>query len=705
MNRITGRSYSDTTHAVTYSYDQTTYNGLTIQNGQGRRTGMSDGSGMTAWSYNEVGNVLTIQKTINGHTNAISYTYNLDGSVATIAYLGSSPRTVTYQPGNAQRPLWAKDLTNNIIYTQSATYAPPGELASVVNGVVSGTFNGITETRSYNNRLMITAIQAASSTATALNLAYSYPTGNNGDISTQTNIVNSNRTQTYTYDNLNRLLTAQAAATSGGDCWGQSFGNGTSTADDPLANLISINQTKCSPPQLSVSVSSGSNPTKNQFTSPTGFGYDLAGDMTADGAYTYTYDAEFRLISASGMTGGPYCYTYDGDGMRVMKSHANGGSCPSTAVVDMLYWRSMTGDTIAETDGSGSTTNSSYMEYVFFAGRRIAQSNPFSGNVYYYYADHLGSTRSVVNVNPTNSPADGSICFEVDYLPYGTENTPANFSSSCSSPPPFRYRFTGYERDFETATATNQGNDYAFARFYNSRLGRFMSDDQLDGSVTDPQTLNHYTYVRDNPVNLLDPRGLEGCEPIVCSPPPSGGTIIPYCPPLLGPCGGGGVRVPPKVPPGPPKQPPKRKAFLSRLALHLFNLLRGYSWNYGMQLQEVVTSRIVTDEPNPVVKGVADGLGVVGVLSESAVRPTGTLSLLITLSNNPSPADVVLGVVGLVPGPDVPLAFGTGAYDGAYFITNQIEAPILNAAPAQNINIDIGNGNLLTIPVDDGRDF
>src|SRR6202140_2803007 len=99
----------------------------------------------------------------------------------------------------------------------------------------------------------------------------------------------------------------------------------------------------------------------NQFAG-TGISYDSAGDMTQDTAYTYTYDAENRIITASGMSGGPYCYTYDANGLRVMKAHANGGSCTGTVTVDMLYWRDVAGNTIAETDGSFSTTNSNYNE-------------------------------------------------------------------------------------------------------------------------------------------------------------------------------------------------------------------------------------------------------------------------------------------------------------------------------------------------------
>jgi RHS repeat-associated protein len=510
LNRLISTSYNNsnpTTPTVKYGYDAVALTGCTtapptlaITNGLGRRTAMCDGSGATSWSFDSVGNVLTEKRTINGQTRTINYAYNLDGTIYTIQYPGN--RTITYTEGNAQRMTAATDVANSINYAKAPSsgtmYAPTGALASDTHGYVSGGFAGITESYTYNNRLELTAIQATSSAGTPLNLAYSYVTGNNGNIATQTNNVSSGRTQRYTYDSLNRLLTAQAQSASGGDCWGQSFGNGgppSTMATDALANLFYTSSIKCSSPAPQYTMNTANN---NQFTG-TGISYDSDGDMTADTAYSYTYDAENRIITANGMTGGPYCYTYDGNGIRVMKAHASGGSCTGTVTVDMLYWRSISGDTIAETDGTGSTTNSSYNEYVFFAGRRIAQSNPASSSAYYYFVDHLGSTRVVTT-------AAGTACYEADYLPYGTENTPAGFANRC--PVPIRYKLTGYERDAETASGTSSGNDYAFARYYNSRLGRFMSGDALAGDTSDPQSLNHYAYVGNNPVNWSDPSGL-----------------------------------------------------------------------------------------------------------------------------------------------------------------------------------------------------
>jgi RHS repeat-associated protein len=490
LNRLTQKSYSDGTPAAKYYYDSTDCLNLSVScYNIGRRTGMSEGSGSTPttkWAYDAMGNILRESRTINGVTKIIDYSYNLDGSIASIAYPGD--RVVNYTYNVAQQATAASDTTNGISYASPsslAEYAANGAPKNIVYGYVSG--GGITETRTYNSRLQLTAIQAVanSSSTTVLDLAYSYPTGNNGNISTQTNNETSNRTQTYTYDSLNRLLTAQSNATSGGDCWGQSFGNDATPptlATDALANLFYTSSTKCSSPAPQFT-GDGS----NHISTP-GFSYDSAGNNTADAQWSYTYDAENRIVTASGMTGGPYCYTYDADGIRTMKSH--GSSC---ATVDVLYWRNIAGNAIAETDSAGSTSNTSYREYIFFAGRRIAQADWGSSSftVYYYFVDHLGSTRAMTT-------AAGSVCFKADYLPYGAENTPSGFASTWST----SYKFTGYERDAET------GLDYAFARYYNSRLGRFMSGDPLGGDSGDPQSLNRYAYVRNNPINFTDPTGL-----------------------------------------------------------------------------------------------------------------------------------------------------------------------------------------------------
>jgi RHS repeat-associated protein len=72
----------------------------------------------------------------------------------------------------------------------------------------------------------------------------------------------------------------------------------------------------------------------------------------------------------------------------------------------------------------------------------------------------------------------------------------------------FAYKFTGKERD------TESGNDYSGARYYASSMGRFMSPDWAakaepvhHAQLNDPQSLNLYSYVRNNPLSRIDADG------------------------------------------------------------------------------------------------------------------------------------------------------------------------------------------------------
>lgn len=68
-----------------------------------------------------------------------------------------------------------------------------------------------------------------------------------------------------------------------------------------------------------------------------------------------------------------------------------------------------------------------------------------------------------------------------------------------------RQRYTGYQRDDETKL------DYAGARYYASRAGRFTSVDPLmaSASTVNPQTFNRYTYALNNTYRYVDPTGME----------------------------------------------------------------------------------------------------------------------------------------------------------------------------------------------------
>jgi RHS repeat-associated protein len=307
-------------------------------------------------------------------------------------------------------------------------------------------------------------------------IGYDFHVGNgtsgadNGNVWGITNYKDPSRNQTFTYDALNRLTSAQNAGTNCAsntvngktEYWGNSYGY------DAWGNLLNKSVTKCSAENFSVAALAN-----NQLS---GYAYDAAGNMTHDltSGLTYTFDQENRITGASG-----YAYTYDGDGNRVMKSNGSTGT---------LYWY-MSPGIVGESDLSGNLT----AEYVFFDGERVARKDSPSNAVSYYFSDHL-KTASVV------TDSLGNIKSESDFYPWGGELQFVNNDSN-------HYKYGGHERDGEI------GLDYQGARYYSNGLGRFVSSDWSAVPVpvpyadfSNPQSLNLYRYPS-NPETYADPDG------------------------------------------------------------------------------------------------------------------------------------------------------------------------------------------------------
>jgi RHS repeat-associated protein len=434
-------------------------------------------------------------------------------------------RPLPYVPGTASRPLSATDTTNNISYATGAHYSPPGALASLQYG------GAINVTDLLNNRLQpcwmyattstalpwnSTACTGSATTGSVLDLKYNFSlgSGDNGNVMGITNNQDSTRSQSFAYDSLNRLLSAQTASTSGSNCWGESYGY------DAWGNLLSISAqsgySACTQENLSVSVDS-----TNRLSSGSGYYYDTAGNLTQVTGMlpaTYSYDGLSELLTASTPQGSA-AYIYDGDGQRVAKAPIGQPTQPYK-----LYWYGGGASPLDESDGSGNIS----AEYIFFGGKRIARRDS-SGHVDYYFEDHLGTSRIVTD--SSGNPLDDS-----DFYPFGGERP--YLSSSGNT-----YKFTGKERDSES------GLDNFGARFDSSAIGRFLTADWSAtpqpvpyAKLDTPQSLNLYSYTQNSPVTNLDGDGhlcLFGIIGNTCSepsppppppPPPPPAVITPGTP-------------------------------------------------------------------------------------------------------------------------------------------------------------------------------
>jgi RHS repeat-associated protein len=190
--------------------------------------------------------------------------------------------------------------------------------------------------------------------------------------------------------------------------------------------------------------------------------------------YTFNNADQLEQVEEAGQLLG--VYAYDGDGLRVSKTAAG---------ETVYYFRDPSGNTIAEYDTAGELI----VNYLYAGGRQVAKAEPdgASGyNISYFHPDHLGSAMVITD-------DDGVVTWQGDYRPFGEPVSSAGTAD--------RYRFTGHELD----TATDL--TYAKARYYNARLGRFLSVDPMGGSTTSSQSWNQYAYVQNSPVTLLDPNG------------------------------------------------------------------------------------------------------------------------------------------------------------------------------------------------------
>jgi RHS repeat-associated protein len=203
--------------------------------------------------------------------------------------------------------------------------------------------------------------------------------------------------------------------------------------------------------------------------------YDAAGNLTSMG----TFDGEGRLTASGNLT-----YLYDGNSNRLRKKQGT---------TKIYYIYSATGKLMVEDNWTASTTKNQ----IYFAGQLIA-SRDQSDYVRLLFKDHLGSTRSVVTITPGTGWEQNWETTEVYY--YRPFHGPTGSGSTTQ-------RLTGKEHDENSL-------EYFGARYYDGYSSgskraryRWMSADSVTAHIYDPQSLNKYTYVRNNPVNFIDPDG------------------------------------------------------------------------------------------------------------------------------------------------------------------------------------------------------
>ncbi len=276
------------TESVSWTYDAGPF-------GKGHLSSMTDPTGSTEYLYDRRGLLLEEKKTVGAALYTTRFAYDADGNRTRIRY--PSNRVVTYGYDFAGRQVSA--AVDGTVLVSSASYLPFGPATEIVYG--NGTKRAVTYDNRYRPR--INDLQKTGGTSIA-RYEYNYdPSGNVLGIEDE---LDPARNRSFTYDDLNRLRTANTGAA----LWG------TATYEyDALGNLLSKAEGarsssfayESSLPKLTAVTEDGATRAVQ---------YDVAGNEIGVGASGFTYSPRNHLKSAAGLS-----YSYDGRGIRTVTSY------------------------------------------------------------------------------------------------------------------------------------------------------------------------------------------------------------------------------------------------------------------------------------------------------------------------------------------------------------------------------------------------
>jgi RHS repeat-associated protein len=204
----------------------------------------------------------------------------------------------------------------------------------------------------------------------------------------------------------------------------------------------------------------------------TTYNYDKNGNLTAESDGTqYTYDAFNQLVETDKQDGTWQQNVYDATGLR-MATVENGTYTGYTYDRDNI---------LAEYNKDDSRTTR------YIRGYDLISQKKDAGETYHYLHNAHGDITKLVD-------STGNVQNSYSYDAFGNTIT---YSEKVGN----KFRYAGEQYDSIT------GEYYLRARYYDSSVGRFTSEDQFKGFIDDPQSMNLYTYTSNNPVMYIDPSG------------------------------------------------------------------------------------------------------------------------------------------------------------------------------------------------------
>jgi len=439
LNRIIGRSLPG---GEVYSF---TYDKLN------RVLTATNNNGTVTFTYDKLNRVTS--EAFDGRTT--SYSYNIAGRVQTITYPDGS--VVQKEFDNRNRLI--KILKDSVLIVSYAY--------NNANQLTQKTFsNGVSSIMQYDIANRLSSLSTTAASRILQNSLFSYDKEYNKTAITR--IDNPSLSEQFSYDNGYRL-TNYKRGPAGSPLIQNSYtydavGNRTAANLNGTATTYTINNL-------------------NQLIAVNGtnFNFDNRGNITYDGTFYKTYDAENRLVKDSSSPAAVITYSYDAIGRRITKT-VNG---------NLLKYTYCGVAQIEERNSSNLLLNST-----IYNGILSPLVNENNGNRYYYHSNEMGSVEAISNSN-------GRLMESYQYDIYGklsrydSLNNPLAASLTGN-----RFGFTGQE--FDSAS-----NSYRFFyRNYSPVTGVFNQRDLIEYR----DGMGMYQYVGNNPANGVDVLGLSDCD-------------------------------------------------------------------------------------------------------------------------------------------------------------------------------------------------
>lgn len=436
-----------------------TYN--TCSNGKEKLCASTKDGIIKSYTYDNLGNLATETLADGAASFLTSYTRDRQGNTLTIIHPDNTGVQYGYTNAGLQGSVKFKTTTGTLYNTYvDITATTPNDKPTVVTRA-----SGLVTTHTYDPAHMYRLTNSASQKGVnpkVQDISYGYDPVGNITTYTDNTASTTKKTVAYTYDDLYRLTSAYA---------NNLYNNATPFTEsftyDILGNILSKNATL-----YTYAGANYANPHAATAIGSDAYTYDTAGNLLSTPTKTFTYNYKNELTSAATPTT-LSLYLYAPDGSRLKET--TGTTTIHTPT-----------DQYTQTNTNGTLTKT---KQVFLNGLYVGS---ITGNTLSYpTTNHLGSLQKITN-------ASGAITEVTDYYAFGSERLHTGSNS--------KRRYIGEEYDSTT------GLNYLNARYYDGNKGRFISQDPSFWSpqkfLTNPQSMNSYSYANNNPIANKDPLGL-----------------------------------------------------------------------------------------------------------------------------------------------------------------------------------------------------